>query len=70
MPFESDARAELGAHFGIRGIPSVVVLSAADGHVIKRDARSIIGNAASLEGLFSTTQVDETTGEEGSCSVS
>jgi nucleoredoxin len=44
---------ELGTTFGVRGIPSLVALSGADGGVVTTDARAIVQREQSLDGLGS-----------------
>ena len=52
VPFEADVRESLGGLYGVRGIPCVVLLDAATGKVITKDARGAIQGAKTLKGLF------------------
>ena len=53
VPFNADMREGIGATYGIKGIPAVVLLNAATGAVAGvRDARERIASASTLKGLF------------------
>lgn len=53
VPFNADVREGLGAKYGLKGIPAVVLLHAATGAPTGiRDARERITGASSLKGLF------------------
>jgi nucleoredoxin len=70
VPFADRARAQaLGTQFGIRGIPSVIVLAADDGHVVSRDARGRIASASSLDDLFDASATDAGGDGGGGCVV-
>lgn len=45
IPFDSPLRDHLGQRFGVRGIPTLVVLSASSGAIIDADARSTVASA-------------------------
>lgn len=53
----------------VRGIPSVVVLSAVDGHVVTKDGRNAIAAANSLDDLFDGTAAADDSTNEGGCVV-
>ncbi len=48
VPFDAAQRETIPDAFGVSGIPRVVILSAADGSVVKSDARGDIATKKSL----------------------
>lgn len=46
IPFTASGKAQgLGSKFGVRGIPSLIILDAADGSIKDGDGRSTVSNA-------------------------
>lgn len=52
VPFDAAARESVADKFGVQGIPHVVVLAGADGHVVSGDARKLITDKKTLTGLW------------------
>ena len=69
IPFAADEREAAMAAFSVSGIPRVVVLATADGHVVRSDARGdVVSCGGKLAGLWDVASREEVA-SAGGCGV-
>lgn len=54
LPYQSEKRENLAEQYGVSGLPTVLVLNAATGALVDKDARAKITAAKKLNGVWST----------------